>query len=200
MANFDRLAEQGKPIFLRHDQEAILCRLGLQSENGKILLRYCGGDYAVDRVSGDVTGPGALSAGPAETLTIFDMLCHTELPVVLSGEWRTTNTLPGCGQSSPDDVVLNSPRIRRFEANLPALRQACEALGGKPFPVGDVACVLPVFDWFPAVFQFWCGDDEFPSSARFLWDRSTLRYLHYETLYYIMGHILTRLDSLMQKS
>ena len=197
MANFDRLAEQGKPIFLRHDQDAILRRLGLQTGDGKILLRYCGGDYTVDRANGNVTGPGGLPAGPAETLTIFDMLCHTDLPVVLSGEWRTTNTLPGCGQSSPDDVELNSPRIRRFEANLPALRRACEALGGRTFPIGDAAYVLPVFDWFPAVFQFWCGDEEFPSTVRFLWDRNALRYLHYETLYYIMGHVLRRLDSLL---
>ena len=197
MANFDRLAEQGKPIFLRHDQDAILRRLGLQTGDDKILLRYCGGDYTVDRANGDVTGPGGLPAGPAETLTIFDMLCHTDLPVVLSGEWRTTNTLPGCGQSSPDDVELNSPRIRRFEANLPALRRACEALGGRPFPIGDAAYVLPVFDWFPAVFQFWCGDEEFPSTVRFLWDRNALRYLHYETLYYIMGHVLNCLDSLL---
>ena len=66
MANFDRLAEQGKPIFLRHNQEAILRRLGLHVLDGKIPLRYCGEDYAVDCVSGDVTGPGGLPAGPHE--------------------------------------------------------------------------------------------------------------------------------------
>lgn len=194
MANFDKLAESGKPIFLRHDQMAIIRRFGLDFDAGFLYLNFCGQRYSVDRLTGDVFGPDGQPAGPAVTLAVFDMLCHQETSCKLAGEWKTTNTLPGSGQSSPSDVELNSPRIRRFEANLPALRQACVALGGRPFPVGDVAFELPVFDWFPTVMQFWVGDEEFPSSVRFLWDRDALRYLHFETLYYIMGHLLHQLD------
>lgn len=58
---------------------------------------------------------------------------------------------------------------------------------------GDVSFLLPVFDFFPVWFQFWDADEEEPASLRFLWDQQTLRYLHYETLWYIMMHILDQL-------
>ena len=194
MSNFDRLAELGKPIFLRHDQKRLAARLGLETDAGHLYVRFCGMRYAISRETGDVWRQDGSPAGPAETLSLFDMLCHTEAPCVLAHVWRTTNMLPGCGQSNPDDVVLNRRLITRFEANPAALNAACKALGGVPFPVGDVAWELPVFEWLPVVFQLWLGDDEFPSSVRFLWDQHTLRYLHYETLYYMMGHILHSLN------
>ncbi|MBQ6799158.1 MAG: DUF3786 domain-containing protein [Oscillospiraceae bacterium] len=197
MANFDRLAELGKPIFLRHDQTALLRKYRLEADAGAIYVRYCGERYAIDRLTANVTASDGTAAGPAVTLTVFDMLCHTEQAFAPVGEWRTTNMLPGCGQSNPDDTLLNRRLTARFEENTEAIREACRRLGGKPFPVGDVAWELPVFDWFSVVFQFWLGDEEFPSAVRFLWDKSTLQYLHYETLYYIMGHILQTLDSMI---
>ena len=108
MANFDRLAELGKGLFLQHDQKAIIQKYHLQVDNGRIWLNYCGAKYSIDRETGDVYDGNDNLAGPAATLAIFDMLCHSQKPVLLSGEWRTTNMLPGGGQSSPDDVLLNS--------------------------------------------------------------------------------------------
>jgi len=197
MANFDILAEKGKPIFLRHDQRAMIRRLGLEADAGRIYVNFCGDRYAICRETADVTGPGGEPAGPAVTLSIFDMLCHTAAPCLLAHEWRTTNTLPGCGQSNPDDAVLNRRLTGRFGGNPEGVDRACAAMGGVRFPVGDIAWELPVFDRLPAVFQFWQGDDEFPSSVRFLWDRNTLQFLHYETTYYIMGHILQKIDRLL---
>ena len=198
MANFDKLAELGKPIFLQHDQEALLRKYRLEADSRAIYVRYCGARYAIDRMTADVTDPEGKMAGPAVTLAIFDMLCHSERAFSPAGEWRTTNMLPGGGQTSPDDSVLNKRLIGRFESREAALNEACRKLGGKPFPVGDVAFELPLFDWFPVVFQLWLGDEEFPSAVRFLWDRDTLQFLHYETLYYIMGHVLTVLDRMIE--
>lgn len=194
MANFDRLAELGKALFLQHDQKEIIQRLHLEADTERLYLTFCGDRYAIDRSTGDVLGPDGTPAGPAVSLTVFDMLCFTRRPVCLSGEWRTTGMLPGSGQSSPDDVLLNSRLTQRFEERTEALAEACRRLGGTPFPVGDVAWEIPIFPWFPAVFQFWLGDDEFPSSARLLWDRDSLQYLHFETLFYIMGHVYDKLN------
>ena len=198
MANFDKLAELGKPIFLRYDQAALLRKYRLEADAGAIYVRYCGTRYAIDRQTADVTASDGTAAGPAVTLAIFDMLCHSERAFAPAGEWRTTNMLPGCGQSNPDDVVLNKRLTGRFACRTEALNEACRKLGGRPFPIGDVAWELPVFDWFLVVFQLWIGDEEFPSAVRFLWDRDTLQFLHYETLYYIMGHVLTTLDQMIE--
>ena len=42
MANFDKLAELGKPIFLQHDQEALLRKYRLEADSRAIYVRYCG--------------------------------------------------------------------------------------------------------------------------------------------------------------
>ncbi|MEA4964233.1 MAG: DUF3786 domain-containing protein [Oscillospiraceae bacterium] len=198
MANFDVLARQGKAIFLGYSQAEMIRGFGLRADGTYLYLNFCGEGYRVDRETGEVLGPDGMPAGPAETLTVYDMLCGGGLDWGLAGSWCTTNMLPGCGQSSPDDVALNRPSISKFEEHPERLRQACATLGGRPFPVGDVAWEFPVFDWFPAVFQFWQGDEEFPSSVRFLWDRNALRYLRYETLYYVMGCVLKRLIRQME--
>lgn len=197
MTNFEKLAASAKPLFLHYDQEDICRRFGLKADERRLFLNFCGESYAVDRRTGDITSASGRLADPAAVLSIFDMLCCPSAPGPLSGEWRTTNTLPGGVQNGgPSAANLLDGRAAAFAARLPALRRACEALGGKSFPVGDVSYMLPIFDWFPAVFQFWNGDDEFPPSVRFLWDRDTLRYLRFETLFYIMDFLLRRLDSL----
>lgn len=35
--------------------------------------------------------------------------------------------------------------------------------------------------------QFWDEDEDFPASVRFLFDRNALLFMHYETLWYVMG-------------
>lgn len=197
MTNFEKLANAGKPIFLSYDQEDILRRFGLKADADHLFLNFCGEPYTVDRRTGDITGPGSQPADPAAMLSIFDMICCPAAPGCLSGELRTVNTLPGGVQNGgPSASNLLDSRVAAFASRLPALRRACETLGGTPFSVGDVSYTIPIFDWFPAVFQFWNGDDEFPPAVRFLWDRDTLRYLRFETLFYIMDFLLRRLDDL----
>lgn len=197
MTNFEKLADAGRSLFLGYDQEDIRRRFTLETDETRLFLRFCGEPYAIDRRTGQVAGPGGQPADPAAMLSIFDMLCCPAAPGPLSGEWRTVNALPGGVQNGgPSASGLLDSRAAVFVSRLPALGQACEALDGMPFPVGDLAYTLPVFDWFPAVFQFWNGDDEFPPAVRFLWDRDTLRYLRFETLFYIMDFLLCRLEAL----
>lgn len=198
MANFDVLAEQGRAIFLQHSQKELIARYHLAADEDRIRLRFCGEDFEISRESGTVTGMDGRLAGPAEMLTIYDMLCGNGAAWGLSGEWCTTGMLPGSGQSSPNDVALHKPMIALIEKNPQSLTTAFDALGGRPFPIGDLGWEFPVFDWFPAVFQFWQGDEEFPSSVRFLWDRNALHYLRFETLFYVMGHVLHKLAQRME--
>ena len=199
MANFDMLAARGAAIFLRYDQAEMIRRFGLQADEEKIYVNFIGERLQLDRAGGAVTGADGRAAGPAATLTVYDMLCRDTPPCGLAGSWRTTNMLPGAGQSNPDDTKLHRGWAQRLERNPEALRRAGAKLGGEPFPIGDAAFVLPVFDWFPVVFQLWCGDEEFPPSMRFLWDANALRYLRYETLYYVMGEVLERLARAMEE-
>ena len=76
------------------------------------------------------------------------------------------------------------------------LRAACEALGGEALPGADVSYALPFFEDLRIAVQFWHGDEEFSPRLRFLWDAAADQYLRYETMYYALSLLRTRLQAL----
>ena len=57
----------------------------------------------------------------------------------------------------------------------------------------DVCSKIPILPFFPVIFQFWEGDEEFAPKIMILWDRKALDFMHFETLYYVIGLLLQRL-------
>ncbi|MDR1028500.1 MAG: DUF3786 domain-containing protein [Clostridiales Family XIII bacterium] len=51
----------------------------------------------------------------------------------------------------------------------------------------------------PLYFRFYESDEEFPARITLLWDENTLRFVHYETLYYIAELFFKRLRELIGK-
>ena len=58
----------------------------------------------------------------------------------------------------------------------------------------DLAFVIPVFGSFSTLLRLWLPDDEFPAQLQFLWDQNALSFVHYETIFYIMIHVINRLE------
>ena len=196
MGNYDRMLEFGRRLFLQWDQDAMIHRCALRADENYLYLRDLGQPHRVSRATGAVENCAlGRAAEPTQALTIYDYLCRAEPLPVMCGRRCAANALRHVAQSSPDTVALHRRWAERFQARLPALREALRQMEFAPFPQGDAACVFPVFDGFTAVFQFWEGDEEFPPSVRFLWDENTPDYLKYETLYYVMGDFLARLDA-----
>ena len=196
MDNYDRSRESARRLFLNWDQEKMIARCGLRADPEALRLNFLGQPFRILRATGEVENLArGRAANFSETLSVYDYLCRTEPFPPLAGVLCAANALPNAAQSSPDTVALHRPRADRLQAHVSALGAALTQIGLAPFPQGDAACVFPVFDRLTAVFQFWEGDEEFPPSARFLWDRSTPGYLKYETLYYVMACFFDRLDA-----
>ena len=197
MDNYARALAYAQTLFLKWDQEAIVARCGLRADDNHIHLNFLGEPFRIERASGAVecVCGAPRPASFIEALSIYDYLCRTQPLPLLSGRLCPANALKHVAQSSPNDVSFHRRAAERYKRSLPALKEALRQLGVAPFSPGDAACVFPVFDGFNAVFQFWEGDEEFPPSVRFLWDEVTPDCLKYETLYYIMGCFLNRLDA-----
>ena len=73
------------------------------------------------------------------------------------------------------------------------LERACLRLGGTPMAGADLGFALPFFEDLRIAVQFWHGDDEFSPRLRVLWDANADQYLRYETMYYAIGLLKTRL-------
>ena len=68
----------------------------------------------------------------------------------------------------------------------------------KPLAGAEVTCEIPVTPFFSVLLQFWDGDDEFPPKLSLLWDRNALRFLHFETTFFLQGDLLERLKQLLK--
>ena len=195
MDNYYRALLYARGLFLDWNQDQIIARGRLRHDDNYIYLNFLGDPWRIERASGIVqTAEDAPVEGNfSQALSIYDYLCRKEPMPALSGTFCPANALPHVAQSNPSTSDFHQRHADYLQEHLPALKDALAQIGAAPFPKGDAACLFPVFDGFNAVFQFWEGDEDFPPSIHFLWDRSTPGFLKYETLYYIMGCFLDKL-------
>ncbi|MBR2529156.1 MAG: DUF3786 domain-containing protein [Blautia sp.] len=195
--NYEKMSVAASERFLTFDQEEIFARWPLLHNEESIFIRFVGKDYRIDRRSGRIY-EGDRMASHAEVLSILDMICLSQKPPNATGEWVTLTQLTNAAGVGPADTKLLGQVLSPFDGRTKALDEACRRLGGQPMKVGDVSWLIPAFDHFPVWFRYWEGDDEFPASISFLWDKSTPQHLHYETTWYVMQHILRRLIEIDQ--
>lgn len=130
-------------------------------------------------------------------MTIYDALCYPKERPALAGEWCPLANLQVAG--SPNADIFNAKYAEAFSGHTDRLRQACEALGGRPPQISagaDICWEFDVFPFFPLQLRFWEKDEEFPAKLQLLWDRNSLQFMHFETLYYLMGVLLEKLRKL----
>lgn len=195
--NYQIQAAQARDRFLQYDQDALIRKLHLKDDPEALSVRFFGEDYQISRSTGHIRRKfreqwvEADSFG--ETLTLLDLVCDSREDRFLSHRWKNMTSF---GLMFHQNLLeqAKDPWAARFEADPDGFRKACEALGGKPFPQGDIAYEIVVFDHLPMVVQLWFGDEEFPANLRFLWDENALMWIKYETMHYAKGLLLQRLE------
>ncbi len=201
-SNYDITRDSTRQLFLGYDQEAMIRKFSLAHDGQYLYLPFVGRDYRVGRRTGVVEWSGdgfrtAHEAGFNEALSICDALCCSKTDCRLSGRFCTVNQLKGTVQSSQVGDGMFQPVAGRFDGRADQLKRACAALGGVPEGRGDAAFRLYPFSFLPVLLQFWASDEDFPASLTLLWDENTLDFIHYETTYYVAGHLFQRLLELM---
>ena len=185
--NYAIQVERARALFLQYDRAAMAARLALPMTDGAISIRFLGEPLTV-RADGRVLAPDGAPASFAAAMTVYDALARANAPV-LSGDFVPTAALHGIRGAHAVHEDLHSHAAQRFAGKTAALDAALCARGGRPWGKGDVSRVVDVFDFFPVCVRFWDADEEFPASLQFLWDANALDFLHYETLWYVMGEL-----------
>lgn len=199
--NYALQARQAQQRFLSYDQQTLIRKLGLKADGDYLYIPMLSERYRISRTDGSMereTLSGWVEANShAEVMTLLDLVCDSRKDRHISGRWKNMGSfgmLFHTGLLEGDD-----PWARRFEQDPEGFRRACLALGGEPFPRGDVAYAIELFDGLRILVQLWLGDEEFPANLRFLWDENALMYIRYETMYYARGLLLHRLKEIMEK-
>lgn len=204
-SNYDIMRDRMELEFARYDLDGIIRKFALRSDAGYIYLRFAGRDYRIDRTSGRAEWYCAarreyIHADYSASTTIFDMLAWSKPGCKLDGRFVPPVELGGIVQSTPSGIGIFSGQGAYFAGRGEQLRQACLKLGGTPAAAGDVSSIIPLFDFFPVMLQFWDADEEFGAVLKFMWDRNTTDFMHYETVAYATGHLIERLKECMEES
>ena len=172
-------------------------KYGLRQDENFTYIPFLGMTYRICKQTGAVERMDGKTANFEESLTVYDILCYARQDASLAGEFCSVMQLDGIAKSSNPGGFMFSSFSRRLEGRTQALRNVCEALGGTPYPIGEVAYQIPMFDFLPIVLQFWDADEEFPGQLMIKWDKNILQYMHFETTFYATGCLLERILTLL---
>jgi len=200
MDNYDLQVDIAKGIFLEYDQETLIRKFHLESDEQYIYLRYLNTPCRIGRHDGAVEeylqNRWFECRSFSTVMTIYALLCYHkgETAPALAGQWCAVGTFVVTGVTNTEGFTKRFAAI--FDGHTEKLKTACRELGGtlQPRMAGaDVTCQIPVTPFFPLLLQFWEGDEEFPPKLLLLWDRNTDKFLHFETTFYLQGDLLERL-------
>lgn len=201
--NYEKQVYFARDLFLRYDQDEMIRKFDLTSDGQFLYVELLHQSCRISRSTGvverlELDGMWTPCENYELVMTIYDVLCCSAAKPELSGEWGPLYSLQAT-MSSPSPDKLFAGFAEKFNGRTEALAQACLALGGEPQPVpksADVCSKIPILPFFPVIFQFWEGDEEFAPKIMILWDRKALDFMHFETLYYVIGLLLQRLVKL----
>jgi len=196
--NYDVMQEQARKRFLTYDLNKVRRRLAIPETQEGIRIRFLSEVYLVCASDGEVRDQLGNKAAFNTAMSIYDVLCHSDIPPRLSGSFVPTMELHGIMGSNSVHENLNQRDAQLFEGRTEALTDACRRLGGVKGKMGDICYRLPVFDFFPVELRYWSADEEFPAQIQFFWDANALDFVYYETLWYMSAALITRLHKLME--
>lgn len=204
--NYEKQVYLARDLFLKYDQDEMIRKFDLDSDVQFLYVELLHQPCRISRSTGTVEqqceGAWQLCANYELVMTIYDVLCCSAAKPELSGEWGPLYGLQAT-MSNPSPDKIFTGYAETFNGKTEALTRACRMLGGEMQSVpksADVCSKIPILPFFPVIFQFWEGDEEFAPKIMILWDRKALDFMHFETLYYVAGLLLQRLAEFCDKN
>lgn len=197
MSNYEKMLLAARELFLQRDQEEMIRKWDLDCDDDHIYFSLFSQALRLERKTAIVSpaqeGGYPLKSAINESMIIFDLLTLAPVRPRLKGRWESISGLGGVIGAGHDRLLGHRADAELFAGNAGELARACEKLGAVSFGKADVGYIIPVFEDLCVLFQFWDADDEFPAQIKYLFDANALQFLHYETLWYVMGGIAARL-------
>ncbi len=196
MDNYQISRNRAQAYFLNLDQNAMIERWALRQDADRLYLTFFGRPYSICRKTGAVTC-GGIQAGFEETLTIFDLLCHSGKDAKPSGKFAPVNSLKGAAKGAGVEKDFYRRHADAFDRAPEQFRTACIALGGQPVSMGDMGFRFTMFESLDVILKFYHADEDFPASVTLLWDENLLDFMFYETVFYAAGFLLKTIEKQM---
>jgi len=199
--NYQIQARQAQDRFLTYDQQKLIEKLKLKHDAAYLYPTMLHQSYRLSRTTGNLErcrqGAWVDANTHEEVMTLLDLICDSREDRHISGRWKNMLSF---GLMFHQNLLESErdPWAEKFQNDPEGFRRACQALGGRELPNGDIAYAVEVFDGLELALQLWLGDEEFPPNLRILWDENATMYIRYETMYYARNFLMRLLDERMQ--
>lgn len=197
-SNYEIMKHRMQAEFASHDLNKIANEWQLDSDNRYLYLNFVGREHRIDRSTGAIMyeqGGTFTEADYNASMTLFDIL--TQKHQIGSGKVCPIGSFSSVHSSNPAGGNLFQKFAKEFDGRDKELASACEKLGGQPYGKGDVGYCFNVFHDLKAALQFWDSDDEFDAELNLFCDANILNFMHFETMMFMVFHILERISELI---
>ncbi len=196
MDNYAAMLADAARRFCTYDFQTLAQKSGVTCRGDALEIPFLGDTARIDRHTGAVTFPElGRSANFCEALTIYDWLCDGDPNAHAAWEFCPITSLPGIFVRGSGLNLNGNALAQRVDQNPEAYRRRWEAMGGEAIPLGDIGYQFFALPGLPVRVKFYHCDEEFPASMTLLWDKNILRFIRYETVYYLAKCLLDRLET-----
>lgn len=129
---------------------------------------------------------------PLPSQAVLAYYFYTSDGAPIRGQWLSFADLPdGRTYNRAFQGYSGDELVKTFQLDVEAFRVACEKNGGVVTAIGEAAYVFQALPRLPVLVNYWCGDEDFPSSCKILFDVSASHYLPTDVCA-IIGSMMTR--------
>lgn len=196
--NYAIAAQEARKRFLTYDLSKIISKSPVEQDAENLYLTVLDRTCRIEKNTGKMAW--STPDGWEETqcfndvLTIFDYLCDGREDRAPTGQMKSMSSFGRLFHSGLLEDSAPTELEKDIDSHPELFKTACLKLGGTPFSTGDLAYTLHFFPDLPMTVQFWHSDEDFPPQLRYLWDCAANDFIRYETMFYALGIIRSRLS------
>ena len=196
MNNYDKMLQAAQARCAGYDMAVLAAKSGVEDTPAHLKSKLFGQTVLVNKTDGAVTVDGR-AASFEQALSVYDWLCDRRDDAVASGAYCPVSSLPGVFVGGKG-LGMEMPKLEKRIHEAPdAFVSAMKIMGAEQIALGDLGWKLDIFPKLSMCLKFYYGDEEFPPQLTLLWDKNSLQFVRYETLYYIAGCLHDRLITLL---
>ena len=186
--NYEKVALHWAGELAKQDLAARAARLGLTWDGSAVEIPFLGRPYRASGTGIEAVDPESDEGKGPDFFVKIIAACYLLQAEAgePTGAWTSYRELPGGTFFNAFLEANVEGRVAQvFDRNLETLDRCAAALGGEPHEglgTGDRCYRFTALPKVPVLLVFWDGDEEFPASARILFDESAPRFIDMECL------------------
>ena len=201
MDNYAIMRQDAVDRFRTYEVEKILENPGVSLWEKGVQTTFFSMPVHLNHTEGSVVlldGEKEIACDFSPTLSILDYVCDRKPFAIAANVFCPVGSLPGVFVGGSGLVMKNGALESRIEKDPEGFKKACESLGGVATEAGDMGYRLHIFPDLCMELKFYFADEDFPPQLTYLWDKNTLQFVRYETVYYIADCLSQELCSRME--